>query len=831
MLARLVLLCGLCVFLWSSFPAAHWMALADTASSTAASSTAASSTASSSTPSSSSVNQAVVNSFYMALTEKTIDVSYLKKLLKDIPVEDQIFKSLNKYLSPNPPRSTEEDEDKNKASSPMATFPILHHLLNHYMLAKSIETKVDIVEVMHLGIAHGLDISIPLNNDPALFVKTLMVREMELSSHVLQAGGKYVTNELIARSTRMSRFFATLYGITTEVVPIAKLLLHVEKLTQTYMGRMIENTQNSTMIALAFLSKARLEKPTILAPELIKFSPRYKQLVEHITTYSMNQVDELQREDMLEMTKIISLQDIMMSLNDLVMLLMREVFNAMEHSDRRIVAIEHFLELHIIADAQERNLFHYLMAGNHVLMLEELYNLFIKLQQEVSNHSQDENTDADPLNPNKIDSAKLSFLAQKVIMNVQQVDVRGHTPLSYATIRYGEEAEVTVAYKKLMGLLADLAFDNQINQYELDDIEGLGEGFIEEDEEEVPIHSENAKVNSESESPKTIEEEPCTLKEDGTCEEDDEDMEEVVTVEEVIEVASDVLEQAILEEVPNEMPEDTPAILPSREIPESDDGGWSTERLELAALKKLEGKTSVNNDDGKNHYGRCDILEVWDSNLPGLDEFFVRYINTATPVIFRGAALRNDSSMNALRKAFAKKRFVRTYGSVAVPAASIPYGDSFGVPSNTKTLKEVANSDAVVTPTGKNGNNERVSIPLYTFTTANQQWAQKLNRDVPFPEPLQKEVEPDEKKKGKKDASTKMTIEAAYSFELQFYLGPAGTGAPVHFHGHAMNTLAYGEKVSRFSFLLKLILILFHFLYRNGYYILQVKVSTLVFQL
>jgi hypothetical protein len=36
----------------------------------------------------------------------------------------------------------------------------------------------------------------------------------------------------------------------------------------------------------------------------------------------------------------------------------------------------------------------------------------------------------------------------------------------------------------------------------------------------------------------------------------------------------------------------------------------------------------------------------------------------------------------------------------------------------------------------------------------------------------------------------------SYSYELQFYLGSAGTGAPVHYHGHAINTLAYGEKVN-----------------------------------
>jgi hypothetical protein len=105
-------------------------------------------------------------------------------------------------------------------------------------------------------------------------------------------------------------------------------------------------------------------------------------------------------------------------------------------------------------------------------------------------------------------------------------------------------------------------------------------------------------------------------------------------------------------------------------------------------------------------------------------------------------------------------------------------------------MKDVANSDQVVT-SGKDAS-ERVSVPLYTFTTASAQWSQKLNKDVPFPEPiLAKESSGSDGTKASPSGEKK----AAYSHELQFYLGPAGTGAPVHFHGHAINTLAYGEKV------------------------------------
>lgn len=63
-------------------------------------------------------------------------------------------------------------------------------------------------------------------------------------------------------------------------------------------------------------------------------------------------------------------------------------------------------------------------------------------------------------------------------------------------------------------------------------------------------------------------------------------------------------------------------------------------------------------------------------------------------------------------------------------------------------------------------------------------------RDVPLPEPLVVERPSDDKKK-----SSSVNIVPAYGHQLQFYLGAAGTGAPVHYHGPAINTLAYGEKV------------------------------------
>jgi hypothetical protein len=64
--------------------------------------------------------------------------------------------------------------------------------------------------------------------------------------------------------------------------------------------------------------------------------------------------------------------------------------------------------------------------------------------------------------------------------------------------------------------------------------------------------------------------------------------------------------------------------------------------------------------------------------------------------------------------------------------------------------------------------------PLYAFNVALPAWRERIERDVGIPSLLQGLIS---------------------DYELQFYLGEAGTGAPIHFHGHAVNSLAHGEKV------------------------------------
>ena len=73
--------------------------------------------------------------------------------------------------------------------------------------------------------------------------------------------------------------------------------------------------------------------------------------------------------------------------------------------------------------------------------------------------------------------------------------------------------------------------------------------------------------------------------------------------------------------------------------------------------------------------------------------------------------------------------------------------------------------------------NEARGAQSYAFTVAMRDWHDDLQRDAPPPPWLQELL----------DAF-------GGSQETQFFLGPTGSGAPVHYHGHAVNVLAYGAK-------------------------------------
>lgn len=184
---------------------------------------------------------------------------------------------------------------------------------------------------------------------------------------------------------------------------------------------------------------------------------------------------------------------------------------------------------------------------------------------------------------------------------------------------------------------------------------------------------------------------------------------------------------------------------------EEDSGGWNTRRLEQS---NLAGDPE-----------RCDILQ-FQGPPPSRDEFYRQFVLTNTPVVFRGAA-----QGTSMQQAFRREAFLQRYGANVVEVGAIPYPTSFGVIGSAATLENVANFEVADTVSDQ--------LPDYAFTTPSPRWRAQLSKDCPLPDYV---------------PISSTTQGSGSDREIQFFLGPAGSGAPVHFHGHAVNTMAFGEK-------------------------------------
>ena len=131
----------------------------------------------------------------------------------------------------------------------------------------------------------------------------------------------------------------------------------------------------------------------------------------------------------------------------------------------------------------------------------------------------------------------------------------------------------------------------------------------------------------------------------------------------------------------------------------------------------------------------------------------------------------------------------------------VEFTGSFGKKSSSASLSELASASSSVSETqgylsglaDSTSRGDDSTRPLYTFSTPSPQWEKLLRETVSIPESMRctdTHDGDDCSVMGIFDSTT-----SAWYHEIQFYLGAAGTGSPIHFHGHAINTLAYGEKV------------------------------------
>jgi hypothetical protein len=516
--------------------------------------------------------------FLETISQQDVDIGKAKAVLSQIPLDPKAFHDYDDLEDPMNPVIAN------------VSVMILHFLLNKFMLTTNAEEKAQYLEIMQLGMERGMNVAATYKDDPPLYLKAVMVKEMNLTVSMIAAAKKYMTQEIIARSRKMSKFLVMIYTLLAEVVPTAKLLLHVEKIAENASNRTIDGLKvqpSRKEIALMMLHTARLDKPAIKAAELLAFSPSYRELIDQITTTG-------------QFSKSISLKKVIQSLDEYANKAISALIDAMKDDVRSGIALEHFFDLHVIPDDNQRNAFHYLCMARSTVILESLVNAYKS------------NWEGDDANIRNV-------LAERIISSFEFADRRGHTPLSYCALRYGRRQHDDVGSKMIEFL--DTLKTDLTNPAFVDHVEELKETLFEDPNDTLAVPLVTGEESEQVEGLQTSE-----THVDGSVE-----------------------------------------LLQSPKLVNTDDGGWNPKRLHV-------DKEQYPYFADENH---CDIKQVYldDATMPDQEEFFMEYLNSATPVIFRGAALNASTSrMFALRNVFRKDHFVKVYGGKKVTASTLPYG-------------------------------------------------------------------------------------------------------------------------------------------------------------
>lgn len=318
---------------------------------------------------------------------------------------------------------------------PQTYQPVLHHWFNLLMLGGDAKTKQLIVETAKLAIEHGLDVSIQYKEDPPIYTKSLITKEIGLAQYIIAHGQRQIITDVIARSSKFAKFLKTLYAIPSEMIPVIKLLLHIEKITRPNSDVIRTPNFNSTAFAIALLEQARLEKPSIKASELFQFSNTYHDVILRLAKHE-------------NFSSIVTLHDVIESLDQLASRVQSSIVQVILQNERKNIAIEHFLDLHLHADENHRNCFHFLVMSGASHMINALKDLFQALPENPSEHI-------------SVPKSK-SEIAKRILSKLHLTDSRGHSPFTYCLIRFGKDSKVCQTYMEFVKELcnaAEISFD------------------------------------------------------------------------------------------------------------------------------------------------------------------------------------------------------------------------------------------------------------------------------------------------------------------------------------------------------------------------------------
>ena len=169
---------------------------------------------------------------------------------------------------------------------------------------------------------------------------------------------------------------------------------------------------------------------------------------------------------------------------------------------------------------------------------------------------------------------------------------------------------------------------------------------------------------------------------------------------------------------------------------------------------------------------RCDFDVMTQSE--DVNRFVFDYLALQRPVLIRNAT--NSHLLRKVYQTWQRNKFELEFGTLSFTEVEIPYAESFGYTTSTKTTIKafMTKLKKYHSETKELGSINHVHNPTYIFETVPPLSPLIANFHPP------KVLDPD--------------LTHISTMKTQFYMGPPLSGAPVHFHRNAWNVLIYGHK-------------------------------------
>jgi len=168
---------------------------------------------------------------------------------------------------------------------------------------------------------------------------------------------------------------------------------------------------------------------------------------------------------------------------------------------------------------------------------------------------------------------------------------------------------------------------------------------------------------------------------------------------------------------------------------------------------------------------QCDFDVITASDT---ESFLFEYLALQRPVLVRNAT--NSHEMGTLLQTWQRNKFEQVYGSLTFNEVEVPFAESFRYGTNKTSIKAFMAKMKQLYQDHQSWSADPETLPHPTYIFETIPLDSPLLRDFKLPSVLNPNM-------------THISVT-----KMQFYLGPALSGAPLHFHRSAWNVLIFGQK-------------------------------------